>query len=439
MKIKFSAGISSFFQIVICRILFDICYRCIISPIYAYSGFTMEAAQNQYLLSWIVFLSFAPLIAWINANAKRMSDFAMLVLYLLAFIPFTTLAGSKGFPSNFVIYTVIFWAMLSLFYLLFTFESRVKVVAKHDFTKECYGLVFAGLLCLVTLVVLFVSGYYRHFTVTFHLSEVYEIRAMARDYGLPKILSYLLSMASPIILLTALYMFYIKKRFIAVCLICVQLLNFGIAEHKNILFMLIIGIGVYFYYDRLLKGKFIHWLNVLLSASVLEYVCFGSFKLASVFVRRACFVTSNLSFCYFDFFTTHTPDYFAQSFLRHFGVVSKYPKIAFMISDVYFNQPEMVSNNGLVADAITNYGIVGAVVLPLILATILKIFDKATKKLPAKIYVVVAISMAISLQNTFLMTCIFTHGFLIMLIWLCVFSKLLEKNGKMLECEQNAG
>lgn len=310
---------------------------------------------------------------------------------------------------------------------MFTSERfRLKSSKLFSLKNSSSKCVFCLLLMIAVVVILYVSGRYRHFALNFNLFQVYELRSAARGFGLSTAVSYLISMAGDIILVMLLYALYSKRLKLSVFLVIVQLLNFSIGGQKSILFKLILGLGFFFMYEKILKGKLVQWTNGLLAVALAEYVCFKTYLLNNLIIRRACFLTNLLSYNYFDFFTTHTPDYYAQSFLRHLGVASEYPPISFMIGDVYYNNPFTCANNGLIADAITNFGWIGILLLPIILIALFCLFDRAAKKLPPVIYICSATTIAVGLTNTFLPTCLLTHGFLVLLICLFVISKQIE-------------
>lgn len=128
------------------------------------------------------------------------------------------------------------------------------------------------------------------------------------------------------------------------------------------------------------------------------------------------FLPNLLNEYYFDFFSGNVPDYFRQSFLRNFGFESEYEKIPNMIGYSYFNRPDMVANNGLISDAITNMGIIGIVISPLFIVTFLWLYDNATHNLDRKIYIMSSIYIAYTLIGSFMLPALLTHGFIAMVI-----------------------
>ncbi len=134
------------------------------------------------------------------------------------------------------------------------------------------------------------------------------------------------------------------------------------------------------------------------------------------------FVPIKISEHYFDFFSQNTPDYFRQSFLRLFGFESPYPSITYYISQIYEGSSSN-SNNGLIADAMTNLGYIGIIVFPILLCIIFRLLDNSSVNIDSHIGLLSAIFVAMELSNTFLMRVLFTHGLIVLIIVMRLFEK----------------
>ena len=150
--------------------------------------------------------------------------------------------------------------------------------------------------------------------------------------------------------------------------------------------------------------------------AALEFATFHSFYLASLVIMRILFIPNRIGFWYFDFFTTHTPDYFRGSFLKYLGFQTPYPNQQYMITKHYMGTADAGSNNGLIADAMANLGIVGIIVFPILLIIVLKLLDRVMEGLDVRIKVSQAVSQTLIIISTFLLPMLFTDGLLIMLV-----------------------
>ena len=160
--------------------------------------------------------------------------------------------------------------------------------------------------------------------------------------------------------------------------------------------------------------------------AMLEYAVFHAWYLASIIAMRILFIPNSLGFLYFDFFSTHTPDYFRGSFLRYFGLQTPYPNLQYFISEYYTGSAEAGSNNGLIADAMANLGLIGIIVFPIILIIILKILDRTMENLDVRIKVSQAVSQTLIIISTFFFPMLLTDGLLIMMILF----NAMKKDGK---------
>lgn len=137
----------------------------------------------------------------------------------------------------------------------------------------------------------------------------------------------------------------------------------------------------------------------------------------SIIVRRVFYLPVRISKDYFAFFSTNTPDYFKQSFLRYFGFKSEYSlSISNMMGDLLFHSAGTSANNGLISDAMANLGYSGIIVFPLLIAVVLKLLDRSSKDLDSRIYATVALYIALTLTNSFLFTILMTHGLIVTIL-----------------------
>lgn len=136
-----------------------------------------------------------------------------------------------------------------------------------------------------------------------------------------------------------------------------------------------------------------------------------------------------IQYCFFDFFTSHTPDFFRQSFLRFFGFTSPYPNLAYMIGNIYLKQSNLSANNGLISDAVANMGYLGIFIMPICLGFVLKLLDNASEKLDVRLYIALALYTSIMLTNSFLFTVLLTHGLLVVILLLKSMERDYVSNG----------
>ncbi len=81
-----------------------------------------------------------------------------------------------------------------------------------------------------------------------------------------------------------------------------------------------------------------------------------------------------------------------------------------MISRLYFHDPAGAANSGLIADAVTNFGKIGTVIMPFIITLVWTIIDKCSKKADEMIVISAAVIFSITMINNFITISLLTQG-----------------------------
>ena len=411
------------------RLFLDISYKYVISPEFDYLGFLNNQTPAFMVASWIIFIVFSFFaFSFFDNKRNQISKELFSILYLLAFVPFTTLVSFGLFSPIYVFCNSLYWAFLMIFgHLLNSKKRKQKEQKKRISGKNDNAITIFALISV--FVVMFISARYANFRLNFNLFDVYDIRLEAREYNLPTILTYLYSFTkmTNAILIT----YYVSKKtkkgiIIGLLIFIVQLFSFGIDGSKTTLFLALGGLAFGILPtipQRKLNYLFLVGMVLVTIAGLLLYTVFGNITLLSLISRRVLVDPQRISFQYFDFFTTHTPDFFRQSFLRYFGLSSPYEKpIAFVIAEFY-EKESFSANNGLISDAMTNFGFAGLVLFPLIINILLNIFDRVSIAVDSRIKIIVSVYFSVVLTNSFLTTSLLTHGLLVVLLLLYVISK----------------
>ena len=400
--------------IILFRVLLDWSYKDIIANLFAYMGFTNAISFSNYFLSWIILIILSlPAYRFFNNNSSRLSFEVLLLLFCISVIPFTTMVSFGCFDNSFIISNSVFWSIL--FALIISFRLKTNISIKKE-SRHLIGDNHIKIIAIIFFaIVIYISARYTHFRFNLRLDNVYDLRSEASTYNLPLVLSYAFSWTRTINSIFIAYFIRTKQINWSIITVFIQILSFSIDGMKSTLGLLLFAIII-----NLLPSFSIQKLNRV-GLLLLDVVSFGSiiiFKLfdnlypASLLIRRMFFIPVKLSSYYYDFFSTHTPDYYRQSFLRLFGFESPYPPISYMISKIYENS-DSNANNGLISDAITNYGQIGIVLLPILLFLVLFLMDNVSKGLDPRLYLTVAMYTSMVLVNSFLFRVLLTHGLLI--------------------------
>lgn len=401
------------------RVSLDFAYRNIICVRFQYDGFHYSSTVTSIIISYyILLMSLLPLFKVFDNRNNYLSNEILLVLYLLSFVPFTTMLGCSLLSNDFILANCLFWLFLFIFTLVpIRFKSQSISITGKKLIGESHLKIIA---VFFAIIILYISAVYTHFRFHFGLSDVYELRAEARSYNFPTILSYAYSWTRMIN--SILIAYFLRKREWAWAITCIiiQLLNFGVDGSKTTLFLMLFAILVSvipsFNLQALNKWILISFVILIISC-ILAYYLFDNIVLISLFARRLLFVPVDISTKYYDFFTNNVPDYYRQSFLRLFGFTSPYDSISYMIGRLYYNQVTS-ANNGLISDVIANMGLPGIVFGPMLYAFVFKMLDIVTHRLDSRLVITVAMYAAITLVNTFLFRVLLTHGLIITFVLL---------------------
>ncbi len=404
--------------ILIYRVFLDYSYLNIATRAFGYAGF-----KNERTIIWLV-LSYVILFFSLHFGYKcfcsinTISKQIVFVLYLLSFLPFTTMVSYGQFDSGFVIGNSCYWFFIFLFTSIFHIYKKKNIHIVPIRGKVAKWLLY-GLFFLLAATVVYVSGRYTGFRFNFSLSNVYSLREDAESYSLPTVISYIYSWSRRLFPIYTVFFYTEKKRTMFWLSIAIQLLNFGIEGSKSVFFLMICAVILCHFstnrVNRINKYLLIGVSSLTFLATIM-YRLFDSLSVGSLLNRRLMYVPVLLSSYYFDYFTVRTPDFFKGSFLRLFGFHTDYPELVKVIGRVYAGLPDTNCNNGLISDAMTNLGYFGILIFPVIICFVLSLLDNSSEYNDSRIGLLIAVNISYSLMNATFFTALLTHGILVMII-----------------------
>ncbi len=407
--------------IIVYRLLFDALYIKVISPVHTYAGFITQPYPLRYGVSLLTVLLFAPAVAW-HQRQKHASATLFTIINYLFFIPMTCYYGCRGMDYRFYIVAVIYWAVLLLL------QAKVPVLTVKPFPTQRVKWLFPLLTVGSAAMIMFISGRYTGFRLTFDILNVYGIRAEAAAYQIPGILSYALAMMP--CLLSVLILYWLKKkRYLIAFLLCIVFLFlFSIAAHKAIFFMLILALGCWVVFRPWMAKWFGGLMAVGVLVSFAEFAVRGSSYIADTFFRRLCLLPVQIGSQYAEFFGENPLNLFRDGILGKFSFDGIYtatiPRIIGEFRN-YFNQN---ANNGLLGDMYANLPpALGMFIMPLIITIEFRILDMFSGNVDKKIVFPFCVFYAISFIDSSWSTVLLTGGFLLLCLLLYIFPKE-EKN-----------
>ncbi|HBQ25239.1 MAG TPA: hypothetical protein DD791_02495 [Syntrophomonas sp.] len=406
--------------LVLLKVTLDLAYVYIISPIYAYSGFTVlihpVAVIESYILVFIIGLV-------LPFTINRASHFLLWMLGVGALIPtlsyYAMHSGSRAYM----------YAMF-LSFLCVVLVSKLPPV-RISTLKEGRTIAIIVLVIMVFAVTasLIAKGGLSHFNLD--LSKVYEHR---REVGAVistglwgYINTWVFKVINPALIGWALWQ---KKYRLVALFIALQVIFFGISSHKSVLFYPVLILAVYFFVKIPKALRYMTWGIIgIIVVSSLSTLLFDYNWLSSLFIRRVFFVPAQLNFAYYELFSEIGYVYLSNSVLSqlvHYPF--PYPP-QMMISNYLFGHYNTWANNGFLATSYMHFGYMGMLIFSAFVGLLFWLVDILVhNRLPLWLGIsIVAIPFFSLFTSADLSTALLTHGILIALLILLIIGSSEQK------------
>ena len=362
------------------------------------------------ILSWTVFLLSLPFAVKLSQNEKLDGNI-FFALYLTYFVPALTFWEFNPEPFEYIAVQLIYFFIMALA-IVFIPEFKFRPRPTTGYKQYYYGVLLA-VGAIITYCFLATGS-----SFLFSLSSVYDVRSLWAMESMPVIFRYLFSSCRGLLPLLFGIAVCRKAYRDAVIVLFLVLMSFSIDGLKSAAFItLLTGCGV-----------FVSWRNKHISdgflcitaCGMLEYCLFDSYKIVD-YLRRVLAIPAQLNLFFYDYFSqAENPyDFFRQGLIGKFGFASPYDTIVYkIIGGEYYNDWEMLANNGLVSDAFYNLGWSGAVIMPILVVLLIKLISACSAGLPKQVLLGVTIAVTYWLITASFFTLFLTHGVIILLIFL---------------------
>lgn len=351
-------------------IALELYYNYFISAGYTYMGFIPDLNLFKYLITKAVFAGLLILAHNVYTRSRFLFSIYSLLI-LLFYIPIAILYSFSDFATGPFVSTVFFVSAFALApYIRFP-------VPAWNLPDKFKGTVMFLLPLLLLIPILLKFGLNINLK-TLALSEIYETRE-AFSKGLYGLLAYIYNLEAKTIIPAALIFFLIrKKHFFSASLIGMLLYLYVISGNKLVYFTSMIVVFSFFVGKdpvSKLSNFFLILLILFAFFSIADNFILETPLLAGTFVNRFLFIPALLTNFYFDFFNGN-PFFFAESHFFNLFVKSPYEMpVGFLITDVYWNEPEVYANNGIVSDGFMNLGYAGVALFSFAFAALFGIFN----------------------------------------------------------------
>lgn len=406
--------IRAFLSLVLFKVALDLSYYFVISPFWSYSGFVLRLNSlklvESYLLLFIIF-------ALMPKSVKKLSNIMVWLLILLSYIPMLTVFAFRDEVRIYMYGVTGFWILV--FLLLHTPMPTVSLAP----LKQARIIRYSIFICLTVIVFLMVYKYLG-ISFNFDLSKVYDIRSEQPLSAIP-MGGYLIRWVARIINPIFFALFIIKRKWLLVGLIIfLQIWLFSVTGHKSQLFTLPFVLALMWIITRRNPLAYMGMgLVAIVLIGMLSYWLADSLMISSLFTRRILLAQAKLSFYYYDFFSQNELVYLSASRLGFFLDYPYHLSPAHLIGEVYFGNPEMNANTGVVGNAFMDFGFTGLALYSILLVIILKLVDTCSRRIDFRVGIAAIAMLAMSLTNGALTSVFLTGGLLLALILLYLLPK----------------
>ena len=234
---------------------------------------------------------------------------------------------------------------------------------------------------------------------------------------------YLISFCRSIVIIAAVYLFFIKKNKISLLiLIACPIVIFSYDGTKSAL-LIPVFLSIIFFLVNNNKGlnSLLILMLFLITASIIEFDLMDTNIISTLFVRRIFAVPGLLNSLFWEYFSVHDKVMMADSIGRFFLDQSDVTASTYVIGYEYFNRPETNANTGIWMGGYAHFGFIGIILTSAIAGFILGIIDNLTKERFLMLGFIVCSYTGILWAEQMLHTSMLTGGIIYIVIFLMLY------------------
>ncbi len=404
------------------KIMLDCAYPLFV-PYYEYVLHTLNPNIIKLVESYLAFFI---LLAIIPKTANKFSYFANNIIFMLTILPMLSRYALNNEPRIYMMITLLAFAAQTL---LIRHLPDFRIPSIRGIYK--FAILFCIILIGYTFLMLCINNGLPSLTALNYF-DVYEVRESFKGFPLSE---YAISAVGNAILPFLIAISFVQKKYTkGILALLLQFLLYLYTGNKYFIFMvpllLIVAVGV--------KTKLFYAIAAggLSLALPLSTVIAGAqstlVPLAAVY--RITYIPAQIKFLFYDFTQTHPFLYFSEGQIgRMFGVESPYPlPFANMIGSTYFNDPNVASNTGYLADGYVQIGFWGIIIFAILFALIAKVVDSVSGNIKSYIVCALLTGAFFTLNDISLLTSLLTGGMAATILLVYAYNSKLEDQ-KILE------
>lgn len=369
----------------------------------------------------------------IRHGKRRASSFLLYFVFLFQMIPITTVYALANESTQYYLVLCIAFFMCSL---IVGYVREGNQVSRNAIVSRTvlfgYGAV------MVLIVALIVARYGAPSLDALDIYSVYELRSSG-TFELGKYENYLFSWVTSVILPAGIAWALTKRKYLTAGIFSVlMLMMYLYSGNKTFLFSIPLVVVCTLWSRRENFYKEIFTLGCI-GMSVLVILLWVSpvmqnliQRVFSLLVRRVMLLPANNKFHYFEYFSNNPKMGLGGIFPRWLIYIPNYYEnipYSYEISAIFYNQPEMNSNTGFLAEGYMRFGHVGTIGILLLFALILKQIDHFQDRSGYSLAIGVFIYQVYSLTDAHLIDSLVLGPWMILVIILMLCGAERKKDG----------
>lgn len=423
-----------FLNLFLYKTLLHISYVNFVYKNFEYMGFTYDFSMYKYIISIILLIL---TFIFVPKNNSKASSFFLQLHFIIMIIPMFVIYYSMNKSTNFMLASAMTYIIQCLI---------VKYVPLLNIKKIKYSKIILYIMIFTISTFVYVSMIKSNGipkVSTLNILNVYDLR---KNVNYPFLMVYLVNWQAKVINPFLITISYMKRKKIKTAIfIAIQIIIYMITGHKAYLF---IPIAIILIMKFIRKADILKIISKMASLSTLSlyliYLLSNSILLPSIFLRRFLLLPAYIKFLYYDFFSKNGYIFFSAGSLgKLFNITYPYDlSPAYLIGDIFFNNPETGANAGYLADAYANMGIPGMIIIGVFFALILKVIDSLGEKIGKEITVGLSLFLMLSLNDSAFLTTLLTGGLLFLILLLYLYSSnknYLNMKKRCKECVESQG
>ena len=397
--------------IIIYKLILDFSYLTVEAKNYEYLGFDIGFAIHKIILGYIIYFATYNIIKSKKGNITTLFTYT---IFFLSISPFITLYQFSTIGELWMVLIQVLCLILMNFLFGLPFKPLGISPKTYHYTNKNFRLFTTIIISLYFL--LMVKRYGIPSLDSMLLQSIYKTRAAADiSTGISILQTFFCRIICPLYILIA----WREKKWIQLSFgLLVQIHTYGITGFKTFLFIPLVMVAIDLFKNIDLKKLVLVGLSGALILTDLIYFLTKNIWFYALAGDRVIFFPALIKYAYFDYFSANDFVYFSQnSISRILGITSNYNvKIPNLIGGIYFDKFEMWTNTGFMADAYSNLGITGVILIALFLSAILIILRDKMIKIPEtmqKSIQMIFLLYFIMLNDGPLIATLFSGGFLV--------------------------